>query len=246
MGQAQSGPQGPQGPQGIRGDVGPQGPPGTPGKDASGDPQQVATLLSADGAFQSKLAPLLAKDNAIGITVAEKVASEQIPRQLVTNALLTNKAFSDKLIDSMATDLRFRGSQGPPGSAFDELSIQSAIQPKSMWCADGQMCRIPTSTPGTYLTGDTVIQRSKNLYLGGATLGTSGTLMVDNKHGVIVKDNNPVDGPFIYGNLGGNLGTFNQATSTTKPSATLTWGENDVTVKNNIFVGGNLIQTAHD
>ena len=245
MGQGQSGPQGPTGPTGSRGDIGPQGPQGAPGKDASGDPNQVATLLSADASFHSKLAPLVAKDNAIGITVAEKVASEQVPRQLVTNALLTNKSFSDKLIDSMAIDTRFRGVQGPPGSAFDEISIQSALQPKSMWCADGQMCRIPTSAPGTYLTGDTVIQRSKYLYLGGATLSSSGGLLVDNKHGIVVKDTNPKDGPFIYGVTGGNLGTFDQVNSTS-PSATLTWDADNVNVKSDLFVGGNVIQTAHD
>jgi hypothetical protein len=245
MGQAQSGPQGPQGPQGLRGDIGPQGPTGEKGKDASGDPTQVATLLSADNSFASKLAPLVAKDNAIGVTVAEKVASEQIPRQLFTNALLTNKDFSDKLIDSMAVDTRFRGSQGPPGSAFDDISIQSALQPKSMWCADGQMCRIPTSAPGTYLTGDTVIQRNKSIYLGGASLSTSGTLSLDNRHGIVVNDKSPQDGPFIYGNLGGNLGTFDQVNSTSA-SATITWDANNVNVKNDLMVGGNLIQSAND
>ena len=242
MGQGQSGPTGPTGPTGSRGDIGPQGP---PGKDASGDPNQVATLLSADASFHSKLAPLVAKDNAIGMTVAEKVASEQVPRQLVANALLTNDNFSKKLIDSMAIDTRFRGVQGPPGSAFDEISIQSALQPKSMWCADGQMCRIPTSAPGTYLTGDTVIQRSKYLYLGGATNSSSGGLLVDNKHGIVVKDTNPKDGPFIYGVTGGNLGTFDQVNSTS-PSATLTWDANNVNVKSDLFVGGNLIQSASD
>ena len=239
------GPSGPTGSTGSRGDIGPQGPPGAPGKDASGDPNQVASLLSADGAFHSRLAPLVAKDNAIGVAVAEKVASEQVPRQLVTNALLTNKSFSDKLIDSMAIDTRFRGVQGPPGSAFDEISIQSALQPKSMWCADGQMCRIPTSAPGTYLTGDTVIQRSKYLYLGGATNSSSGGLLVDNKHGIVVKDTNPKDGPFIYGLTGGNLGTFDQVNSTS-PSATLTWDADNVNVKKNLFVGGNVIQSASD
>jgi hypothetical protein len=245
MGQGQSGPQGSPGSQGPRGDPGPQGPPGAPGKEASGDPTQVATLLSADNAFASKLAPLVAKDNAIGVTVAEKVASEQIPRQLFTNALLTNKDFSDKLIDSMAVDTRFRGVQGPPGSAFDDLSIQSALQPKSMWCADGQMCRIPTSAPGTYLTGDTVIQRNKSIYLGGASLSTSGTLSLNNRHGIVVNDKSPQDGPFIYGNLGGNLGTFDQVNSTSA-SATITWDANNVNVKGDLMVSGNLIQSAHD
>ena len=239
------GPSGPTGSTGSRGDIGPQGPPGAPGKDASGDPNQVSSLLSADASFHSRLAPLVAKDNAIGIAVAEKVASEQVPRQLVTNALLTNKSFSDKLIDSMAIDTRFRGVQGPPGSAFDEISIQSALQPKSMWCADGQMCRIPTSAPGTYLTGDTVIQRSKYLYLGGATNSSSGGLLVDNKHGIVVKDTNPKDGPFIYGVTGGNLGTFDQVNSTS-PSATLTWDADNVNVKKNLFIGGNVIQSASD
>jgi hypothetical protein len=236
MGQGETGPKGPKGDKGDKGDQGPQG------KEASGDPQQVASILSGDGAFAARVAPLIAKDNTIGATVAEKVASEQIPRTLVTNALITSPNFANKLIDVMAIDTRFRGPQGPPGSAFDEISVRNALEPRGMWCADGQMCRIPSTSPGTYLTGDTVIQRGKNILLGGGITGTSGSFQIDNKHGISVRDDNYYDGPFIYGNSGGNLGTFAQINSTsgTLRQPTLAWDHN------NIYVKGNVIQSAND
>jgi hypothetical protein len=142
----------------------------------------------------------------------------------------------------MAADTRFRGTQGPPGSAFDEISVKNALEPRGMWCADGQMCRIPSTSPGTYLTGDTVIQRGKNILLGGGITGTSGSFQIDNKHGISVRDNNYFDGPFIYGNSGGNLGTFTQINSTsgTLSQPTLAWDHS------NIYVKGNVIQSAND
>jgi hypothetical protein len=104
------------------------------------------------------------------------------------------------------------------------------------------MCRIPSTSPGTYLTGDTVIQRGKNILLGGGITGTSGSFQIDNKHGISVRDNNYFDGPFIYGNSGGNLGTFTQINSTsgTLRQPTLAWDHS------NIYVKGNVIQSAND
>ena len=250
MGQGQSGPEGERGPKGDIGPQGPQGPQGPPGTNASEDPQQVAAILGSNTAFISRLAPIVAKDNSIGSTVAEGVANSVVPRTLVTNALVASDNFRQQLINTMATDTRFRGEQGPPGSAFDDLSIQNALQPKSLWCADGQVCRIPTSAPGTYLTGDTVIQRTKNLYLAGASMTTSGTLSIDTKHGVTVKDTNPVDGPFLYGAAGGQLGTFSQVNSTSGAFA-LAWGKDPLNIKNttdtnNVYVSGNLKIRGHD
>jgi hypothetical protein len=234
MGQGQSGPQGERGP---KGDLGPPGPQGPAGTNASEDPQQVASLLTNNQGFIAKLGPVVAQSNNLGATVADGVANNVIPRNLITNALISSDIFQKKLIDNMASDTRFRGQQGPPGSAFDDLSIQSALQPKSMWCADGQMCRIPTSAPGTYLTGDTVIQRSKNLYFGGMTSSSSGSFVMDNKHGIVVKDSNPNDGPFLYGAVGGQLGTFAQVNSTSgNPS--LIWDSNNVITGNNLKVRG--------
>jgi hypothetical protein len=242
MGQGQSGPQGEQGERGPKGDLGPPGPQGPPGTNASEDPQQVAAILGSNTAFISRLGPMIAKDNAIGSTVAEGVANNVVPRTLVTNALVASDNFRQQLINTMATDTRFRGEQGPPGSAFDDLSIQNALQPKSLWCADGQVCRIPTSAPGTYLTGDTVIQRTKNLYLAGASMTTSGTLNIDTKHGVTVKDNNPVDGPFLYGAAGGQLGNSVQVNSTSGSFA-LAWGKDPLKTggdTNSVYVYDNL------
>ena len=53
----------------------------------------------------------------------------------------------------MAADTRFRGPQGTPGSALDANSLRLAVEPRSLWCADGQMCKTPTNSPGTIING---------------------------------------------------------------------------------------------
>lgn len=108
MGQGQSGPQGDRGP---KGDPGPSGPKGDPGANASEDPQQVASILGNNSAFISRLGPVIAKDNSLGATVAEGVANNSVPRNLITNALATSDNFKSKLLETMALDPKFRGEQ---------------------------------------------------------------------------------------------------------------------------------------
>ena len=133
------GPQGIPGLKGDKGDIGPRGPQGIPGlKGDKGDTNvtnvsQLATSLVASNTFFSNLAPALGTNTSF------------------INALGTNTSF----INTIATDTRFKGPRG--NDAPTMAQIQESLRPRSMWCADGQMCQTPNTSPGTFITGDLVI-----------------------------------------------------------------------------------------
>ena len=140
---------------------------GPKGKDAdinistNNMPLLTQNLVSSD-AFLANLAPYIANNNQLGQTIATNLASSVVPRTLITNSLTQNENYRKTLVEAMAADTRFRGQQGIPGSALDANSLRLAVEPRSLWCADGQMCKTPTNSPGTIITGDLVIGDKTN------------------------------------------------------------------------------------
>lgn len=41
-----------------------------------------------------------------------------------------------------------QGIQGPPGNIGDANSVKNSIQPVTLWCADGELCKIPNGKKG--------------------------------------------------------------------------------------------------
>lgn len=143
----------------------------------------LAQNLASSNSFVTSLAPFIAKNNELGENVANNIASNTAPRTLITSAIMQNQSYRDSIINAMAADARFRGPRGPEGAALNTESLRTAVEPRSLWCADGQMCKTPTNSPGTIITGDLVIngnnaQNNVRITQGNIAIGTSKNLNI--------------------------------------------------------------------
>jgi hypothetical protein len=172
--QGPQGPLGPQGPKGVDGLPGPKGVDGLPGKSVT------TSDLTADTAFMSKLQTALATDltfnNSItnylktnpqlfkgdkGVTEFSSLTDldkQGIITNLVStqgasfaNLLANNVSFKDAIaavLQKYVADNadKFKGKDGQDGVQEDVL------KPKVMWCADGNICNVPTSAGGIQLS----------------------------------------------------------------------------------------------
>lgn len=121
-----------------------------------------------------------------------------------------------------------KGPPGPSGSIVNPESLRQSLQPRSLWCADGQMCQTPQNSPGTFIAGDAAIQNNKGLYFSTITNGQ----ITDKSNGISLKNGNP----FIYGSTAGNIGVFSQINSNV-PS-TISWNQNEADINGNLNVNG--------
>lgn len=164
MGKGTPGPQGLQGPPGAPGAQGPQGPPGQV------DHLQLQTALRADPQFRDNIKQALAEDPGLrnfittyfnnnktlfqgekGITEFSALTSAQqaqVVALLVTNHLgvfvteLSNNAtLRTALLNTMQTIAAFKG---PRGDGYDHPDSANWLKQRTVWCADGDLCTLPT------------------------------------------------------------------------------------------------------
>lgn len=137
------GPLGPPGPPGPPGATGLEGIPGNVSWEALSDAQKQA----AYDAMQITLGDYMSTNTVF----AEKVGQELVNNQTIVDTVISNvdgAGTNSRLIKTLADKLTSTPSykialKGPPGSIASPEVIQSTIQPKSMWCADGNTCKIP-------------------------------------------------------------------------------------------------------
>ena len=118
------------------------------------------------------------------------------------------------------------GTPGTPGKSFDTAEGIAYLKNTTLWCADGEFCKLPGSKKG--ITGDVVIQ-------GGVAIDSGKQFTVRDKyHGVGWSQD--VDGPSLYGFGGGKLRVSGDV-----PTDPLKWN------KEGVIVAGKLtIQDAGD
>lgn len=116
-----------------------------------------------------------------------------------------------------------KGEKGDPGLSFDSDAGKSYLKTTTLWCADGDYCKIPEKSKG--ITGDVVIQ-------GGLSIPTGKNFTVrDQYHGMGFSQD--VDGPSLYGFSGGKLRVAGN-----NPVDALKWDRNGVTVNGKLNIGG--------
>lgn len=162
MGQGQSGPMGPEGPegpegprglQGPKGDTGPMGPQGLPGKDGidgidgkdgASDPEEIAGKLSINNAFMTSLGSNIAKSSTeLSNSVATYIGTNESIRSQIVGALQGRQDFLNKVADTLTTNNTYKSRiTGPAGTIADMASLESSLRPRSLWCADGELCTI--------------------------------------------------------------------------------------------------------
>ena len=240
MGTGQQGPQGPPGPQGPKGEP------------AVVDPNVVAQTLSTQTQFLNRLAGVITSDTNIGsvqnavvnkimqspAVLSNTIAQNQVFQNLVGQNLINeSSALGSKIADGiiadpantlqLASSLVSQGNflndlsktisdpnlpyaeylRGPPGSISN---IKSAIQPISMFCDTAGNCKTPQF--GSYLNF------------------TSGNLLLNNNKGIAAFRVAGDSEPWITGNSGGQLGTYNN--NTNKGTVAIKWD-----AQGNVIVG---------
>lgn len=221
------------GPQGLQGPQGPQGPRGEP---AVADPNVVAQTLSTQTQFLNSLAKTITADTNIGsvqnavvtkimqspTVLSNTIAQNQVFQNLVGQSLINESSalgnnIANGIIADPANTLQLASSivsqgsflsdlsktlsdpnlpyaeyiRGPPGSI---ANIKAAIQPISVLCDTAGNCKTPQF--GSYLNF------------------TNGNLLFNNNKGIPAFRVAGDGGPWITGNSGGQLGTYNDNTNT--------------------------------
>jgi microcystin-dependent protein len=221
------------GPRGLQGPQGPQGPRGEP---AVADPNVVAQTLSTQTQFLNSLAKTITADTNIGsvqhavvtkimqspTALSNTIAQNQVFQNLVgqslinessalgnniANGIIADPANTLQLVSSIVSQGSFLSDlsktlsdpnlpyaeyiRGPPGSI---ANIKAAIQPISVLCDTVGNCKTPQL--GSYLNF------------------TNGNLLFNNNKGIPAFRVAGDGGPWITGNSGGQLGTYNDNTNT--------------------------------
>ncbi len=136
--------QGLQGPQGPPGKDGAQGPPGPPGVS---DPAQVVEKLKIDNTFMTSLGTNIAKNSTeLATSVASSIGTSDAIRSQIVSSLQSRQEFLNALADKLTSDNTYKARiTGPPGSIADLTSLENTLRPRSLWCADGDFCKLPSA-----------------------------------------------------------------------------------------------------
>ncbi len=132
--------QGPPGEKGEQGIQGIQGPPGV------SDPDEVVNKLKNDSKFMNSLSTNIAKNSTeLGTSVASSIGTSDTIRNQIVSSLQSKKEFLNAVADKLTSDSIYKERIiGPPGTIADDESIKLTFEKKSLWCADGELCTIPT------------------------------------------------------------------------------------------------------
>jgi len=219
-----TGPPGPQGPKGQDGTNGTPGTPGTPGNkgaDGISDPTAIVNTFKADNDAMNNLASKLATNQttSLGALITSelgKTSNEAATlRTQLAGTLSSNANLQTAIANLLTTDATYKGRiKGDPGSIGDTAALKTALDSKTLWCADGSICKMPPNYTGIYIKHNDV------------------------NHGIQYKPNagDFKDGPFVHGFSGGQLGTKDGNTE----RVALSWHSNNaVNIPNlNISQGG--------
>ncbi len=121
MGQSQPGPVGPQGPQGDRGDQGP-----------IGIGIQTVTYDAESGNLVFKMT----NETSQGPFVVKGSQGERGPQG----------PQGERGIQGERGPQGATGAQGPAGNIANDASLRSSLTPRTLWCADGDVCVVPDGT----------------------------------------------------------------------------------------------------
>ena len=83
----------------------------------------------------------------------------------ITSNILDSDVNSKTLIDKLSTNLtttsKYRQQlRGEKGDITDPTVLETSVKPRTMWCADGQLCEIPDNSPGFKLKANQTISSS--------------------------------------------------------------------------------------
>jgi hypothetical protein len=124
---------------GPKGDTGPQGLPG--------DPTEVAKLASLNNAFMQTLGTnIVANATTLSENVAKALTDDTVRRNTLVDAVHVKPVFQDAIADKLSSNATYRARiKGDPGDAANPESLRLALTDKTLWCADGDFCKLPAN-----------------------------------------------------------------------------------------------------
>lgn len=123
---------------------GPKGDKGTPGVS---DPKEVVAELKIDDDFMTKLGEqFMTHQDTINRGVLNSIAKSDDLRGKVTSNITTDPAFISRVGDILSSTPKYADKiRGADGRALDPVTMNRTYAPVSVWCGDGEMCRVPGS-----------------------------------------------------------------------------------------------------
>ncbi|NDG32465.1 hypothetical protein EB118_20625, partial [bacterium] len=238
MGQSAPGTPGTPGPKGDKGDKGDKGEQGETQLDTSNMSALSDRIVKNKYLYTGITSNLTDNDKYVS-QLSAAFSDNQLRK--ISDAMVQPDT---KLLNNLSDKLIQDYYQKLPQAQITDGDVNTKIKPKTLWCADGEICTLPKSVQRSYFTGDVVINPGAK-FLFGIDNGAKGA--PDVKTGVLEwasNDNNWTYGPFMYGKDGGQLGVRDHQGNTI--GATLTWGPDNVTINHgDLTVGdgtrGNII-----
>ena len=132
---------------GPKGDKGDKGDPG--------NSEEVSNILALDNAFISKLGTnIVSNSTELANSVSSSVVSNDTVKSQISNTIKNNTDFQKSIANLLTTDNVYKNRiTGPPGTIADETSLANSLKDKTLWCADGDWCTIPSGKKGIKLGG---------------------------------------------------------------------------------------------
>lgn len=128
--------------------------------------KNLLTGLEASRTFQASVAQQLSTTGSTLITnvtnrlignpifpetVVSGIEGNDVIRSKISNDLVDNSNFQEAIVRVMGNEQNVQRFKGLPGSLGDDATIKIALKPKTMWCADGDICDIPADKKGFQL-----------------------------------------------------------------------------------------------
>ena len=132
------------------------------------DYESLAKKITDVSAYNQKLADALAKNpGTLGEGLAAKIGQDTTVTSRIITGLQDNTTFAKTVSDKLTDDAsgyrdRLRGPKGEAGElAKGVADVKANLYDKkyTLWCADGDICKVPVGNKGLQL-GDTVLSQS--------------------------------------------------------------------------------------
>jgi hypothetical protein len=116
---------------------------------------KLAEAINKEANYRENLAKEIAKNpNELGANLAAEIGKNNSIIENLNSKLGASTTLQDKVADTLSSNdkykERIRGPKGVDGSIGDQASLKSNLFDKgnTMWCADGELCKIPDKKKG--------------------------------------------------------------------------------------------------
>jgi hypothetical protein len=157
---------GPIGLQGPQGPLGPKGEKGDPGSVAfqSSDMDTISTNLSTNNDFLTGLSSKIAVNPTLASSVGGSIVNNATTKSLIGADIVGRDAFKTDIANLLTSNATYKARiKGDPGNLGDANAVKTALENRTVWCADGSTattCNVPDNktlaTAKITATGDII------------------------------------------------------------------------------------------